>query len=73
MPKQADEYTEQEAQQRFEKLVRSALNTRPTPLKNMGPKGVPSQSKKHKKRKAKNDASSSSSSPANAKTVSPRS
>jgi hypothetical protein len=34
-----DQYSEQEAQQRFEKLVRFALNTRPKPLKSMGPKG----------------------------------
>jgi hypothetical protein len=41
-----DQLSEQEAQQRFERLVKSALNTRPTPLKIMGPKGVPAQSKK---------------------------
>ena len=45
-----DQYSEAEAQQRFEKLVRSALNTRPNPLKSMGPKGMPSQSKKRRKR-----------------------
>jgi hypothetical protein len=44
-----DQYPEQEAQQRFEKLVKSALNTRPKTLKSMGPKGMPSQSKKKKK------------------------
>jgi len=44
--KESDQYSEQEAQQRFEKLVKSALNTKPTPLKVMGPKGVPAQSKK---------------------------
>jgi hypothetical protein len=43
-------YGEQEAQQRFEKLVKSALNTRPKPLKSMTPKGVPAQSKKRRKR-----------------------
>jgi hypothetical protein len=31
-----DRYSEQETQQRFEKLVRAALDTKPTPLK-----GVP--------------------------------
>jgi hypothetical protein len=31
----SDQYSEQEAQQRFEKLVRSALNTKPTPLKDV--------------------------------------
>lgn len=50
-----DNYSEQEAQQRFEKLVKSALNTRPKTLKSMGPKGMPSQSKKRRKR-AKNAA-----------------
>jgi len=35
-----DEYGEQETEQRFDKLVRAALNTRPKPLKTMGPKGV---------------------------------
>jgi hypothetical protein len=43
-----DQYDEQETQQRFEKLVKSALNTRPKPLKSMTPKGVPAQSKKRK-------------------------
>lgn len=28
-----DQYSEQEAQQRFEKLVKAALNTKPVPLK----------------------------------------
>lgn len=52
-PKQADEqYSEQEAQQRFGKLVKTALNTRPKTLKSMGPKGVPAQSKKRRKHKA---------------------
>jgi hypothetical protein len=48
MPKKA-EYSDQETQQRFEKLVRAALNTRPKPLKSMTPKGVPAQSKKRRK------------------------
>jgi hypothetical protein len=47
-----EQYSEQEAQQRFERLVKSALNTRPKPLKSMGPKGMPSQSKKRRKKKA---------------------
>ena len=51
--RQQDEFTEQETQQRFEKLVRSALNTRPKPLKSMGPNGMPSQSKKRRKRTKK--------------------
>jgi hypothetical protein len=41
-------YTEQETRQRFEKLVKAALNTRPKPLKSMV-KGMPSQSKKRRK------------------------
>jgi hypothetical protein len=49
---EGDNYSDHEAQQRFEKLVRRALNTRPKPLKSMGPKGMPSQSKKRRKRKA---------------------
>jgi hypothetical protein len=48
----SDEYSEQEAQQRFEKLVRAALNTKPKPLKSMGRKGVSAQSKKRRKSKA---------------------
>jgi hypothetical protein len=47
------EYSEQETQQRFEKLVRRALNTRPKPLKSMGPKGMPSQSKKRRRKAGK--------------------
>jgi hypothetical protein len=48
-----DQYSQQEAQQRFEKLVKAALNTRPKPLKSMGPKGMPSQSKKRRKKARK--------------------
>ena len=40
-----DQYSEEETQQRFEKLVKSALNTRPKQQKDML-KGMPSQSKK---------------------------
>jgi hypothetical protein len=49
MAKHDENYTEEETQQRFEKLVRAALNTSPKPLKSMGPKGMPSQSKKRRK------------------------
>jgi hypothetical protein len=42
-------FSEEETQQRFDKLVRVALNTKPKPLKTMGPKGVPAQSKKRRK------------------------
>jgi hypothetical protein len=48
----SEQYSEDEAQQRFEKLVKAALNTRPKPLKSMTPKGMPSQSKKRRKRRA---------------------
>jgi hypothetical protein len=51
--REGDDYTEQEAQQRFERLVRVALNTRPKPIKSMGPKGVRAQSKKQQKRRRK--------------------
>jgi hypothetical protein len=50
MKKGNEQYPEQEAQQRFEKLVKSALNTKPKTLKSMGPKGMPSQSKKRRKK-----------------------
>lgn len=49
----SDQYSDQEAQQRFEKLVKAALNTRPKPLKSMEPKGVPAQSKKGRKKAGK--------------------
>lgn len=51
-----DQYSEQEAQQSFEKLVKSALNTKPKTLKSMGPKGMPSQSKKKQVRKRRQTA-----------------
>jgi hypothetical protein len=46
-----DHYGEQETQQRFEKLVKSALNTSPPPLKSMTPKGVPAQSGRARKKR----------------------
>jgi hypothetical protein len=48
--KDRPDYSEQETEQRFNKLVRAALNTKPKPLKAMGPKGVPAQSKKRQKK-----------------------
>jgi hypothetical protein len=45
-----NQYSEQEAQQRFEKLVKAALNTKPKPLKSMEPKGVPAQRKRRRKK-----------------------
>ena len=51
-----EQYGDAETQQRFEKLVRAALNTKPKPLKSMGPKGMPSQSKKRRNRNKKKAA-----------------
>jgi hypothetical protein len=51
-PREEDQFSEQETQQRFNKLVRAALNTKPKPLKTMGPKGVLAQSKKRAKTSA---------------------
>jgi hypothetical protein len=45
-----EQFSEAEAQQRFLAAVKSGLNTKPTPLKSITPKGVPAQSKKRKKR-----------------------
>ena len=45
-----DQYSELETQQRFNKLVKLALNTPPKPIKSMGRKGVPAQSKKRRRR-----------------------
>jgi hypothetical protein len=44
-----DQFNEQETQLRFDKLVRAALNTKPKPLKTMGPRGMSAQSKKRQK------------------------
>jgi hypothetical protein len=43
------QFSKEEANQRFEKLVQAALNTRPKPLKSMTRKGVPAQRKRRKK------------------------
>jgi hypothetical protein len=40
------QYSEEEAQRRFVAAVKAGLNTKPTPLKSITPKGVPAQSKK---------------------------
>ena len=50
--KEDDQYSDQEAQQRFEKLVHVALRTPLEPQKMMGHKGVPAQRKKRRKRRA---------------------
>ena len=47
--KSDDQYSEQEAQQRFKKLVGIALKSPPKPIKSMARKGVPAQSKKRRK------------------------
>jgi hypothetical protein len=43
-----DQYSEQEAQRRFMVAIKAAVNTPPKPLKSVGRKGVPAQSKKRK-------------------------
>ncbi len=53
MSRKADEYSEQETQQRFLGSLKAALNTPPKPLKSMPKKGVPAQSKKGTIRKSK--------------------
>lgn len=53
----SDQYSDKEAEQRFEKLVNVALKTPPKPQKMMGPKGVRAQSKKKQKRASKRNAS----------------
>jgi hypothetical protein len=50
-----DQFSAEESQRRFEKLVKAALNTPPKPLKSMTPKGVHAQSKK-RRQKAKSAA-----------------
>jgi hypothetical protein len=42
-------YSDEEAQRRFMIAVKAGLNTKPTPLKSIMPKGVPAQSKKRQK------------------------
>jgi hypothetical protein len=44
-----EQYSDEEAHRRFLAAVKAGLNTKPKPLKSMTPKGVPAQSKKHKK------------------------
>ena len=44
-----ENYSDDEAQRRFMIAVKAGLNTKPTPLKSIVPKGVPAQSKKKKK------------------------
>ena len=48
--KSDEQYSEQEAQWRFMATLKAAVNTPPKPLKSMGPKGMPSQSKKRRKK-----------------------
>jgi len=51
MKTQDGSYSEREAQRRFKKLVDIALKSPPKPIKSMGPKGVPAQSKKRQARR----------------------
>jgi hypothetical protein len=48
-----DEYSEQEAQQRFMASLKAAVNTPPKPLKSMTPKSNKAQSEKRANRKNK--------------------
>jgi hypothetical protein len=41
-----EQYSDDDAQRRFMTAVKAGLNTKPTPLKSIMPKGVPAQSKK---------------------------
>jgi hypothetical protein len=50
---QDEQFSEQETQQRFERLVHSALNTKPKPLKDVPKKWSGAQRKRAKKRAAK--------------------
>jgi hypothetical protein len=43
-----EQYSDEEAQRRFVTAVKAGLNTKPTPLKSITPKGVQAQSKKRK-------------------------
>jgi hypothetical protein len=45
-----EQYSDEEAQRRFLTAVKAGLNTKPTPLKSITPKGVPAQSKKPQRR-----------------------
>jgi len=45
-----EQYSDEEAQRRFLIAVKAGLDTKPTPLKSITPKGVPAQSKKHRNR-----------------------
>jgi hypothetical protein len=50
--KTADQFSEQEAQQRFMAALKAAMNTKANPLKSIGSKGVRAQSKKKRKLKS---------------------
>jgi len=45
-----EQYSDEETQRRFLAAVKAGLNTKPTPLKSITPKGVPAQSKKRNSR-----------------------
>ncbi len=48
-----EQYSDEEAQRRFLAAVKAGLNTKPTPLKSITPKGVLAQSKKKQKLRAR--------------------
>jgi hypothetical protein len=49
MHQKDEQYSERESQRRFKALVQVALKSPPKPVKSMGPKGVPAQSKKRQR------------------------
>ena len=51
MPKTNDQYSEKEAQQRFEKLLKSALTTPPKHLKDIPKKNARTQRKRAAKKR----------------------
>ncbi|MFD1981531.1 hypothetical protein ACFSOZ_02265 [Mesorhizobium newzealandense] len=64
---QSDLYGDNEAEDRFRRLLKSAVNTPPAPLKSMTPIGVTAQQKRG--RKPKSSSVSSDASSASAKTA----
>jgi hypothetical protein len=55
-----ERYGDNEAEDRFRRLLRSVVNTPPAPLKSMSPIGVPAQQKKRGRKPKASDAASSS-------------
>ncbi|MDP3897947.1 MAG: hypothetical protein Q8Q62_14850 [Mesorhizobium sp.] len=47
--REPDRYGDNEAEDRFRRLLKSAVNTPPAPLKSLAPIGVPAQQKRGRK------------------------